>query len=131
MEEVWASIIDYNIVVILIFAIKNFKMSNNGSSQYSMLINQIDKRKAHLSTLINSGQLSKEDAIQALATPLYNANDFENDKAYLLKKFELTASEFENILGNPVQAHQNFKSDKQLWKRYFKLINILKFKFKS
>ncbi len=92
---------------------------------------KIDKRKAHLSTLINSGQLSKDDAIQALATPLYNANDFENDKAYLLKKFELTASEFENILGNPVQAHQNFKSDKQLWKRYFKLINILKFKFKS
>ena len=83
---------------------------------------KIDKRKAHLSTLICSGQISREEALKELQQPLYSASDLQSDKEYVIKKFELTEAEFDEIMRLPVRKHQDFKMDKHLKASYMSLL---------
>ncbi len=83
---------------------------------------KIDKRKAHLSTLICSGQLTREEALKELEQPLYNENDLKQDKEYVLKKFGLSSSAFEGIMQAPPRQHQEFKSDTDLKEKYMNLL---------
>ncbi|MCG7856217.1 N-acetyl sugar amidotransferase [Flavihumibacter sediminis] len=82
----------------------------------------IDKRKAHLSTLICSGQISKEQALRELDLPLYDPKDFESDLEFVLKKFGLTEEEFNSIMHLPIRKHEEFKSDTLLKERYMKFL---------
>ena len=82
----------------------------------------IDKRKAHLSTLICSGQMTKEEALQEIEKPLYDAAQLKSDKEYVMKKFGLSPGEFEKIMQLPVQQHSAFKSDKLLKQRYMNML---------
>jgi N-acetyl sugar amidotransferase len=83
----------------------------------------IDKRKAHLSTLICAGQMTKEEALKELELPIYPAAELEQDKEYVLKKFGLSEKEFEEIMKLPVKRHEDFKSDAHLKRGY---MNFLK-----
>jgi len=70
----------------------------------------IDKRKAHLSTLINSGQLTREAAMAEMAKPLYTPEKLEEDIEYVSKKFGLTKQEFEAIMQMPIKPHTYYPS---------------------
>ncbi|TRX50250.1 N-acetyl sugar amidotransferase [Fulvivirga sp. M361] len=82
----------------------------------------IDKRKAHLSTLICSGQMTRAEALDELKKPLYDQQQLEEDKEYVLKKFELSEVEFEDIMKTPPRPHSDFKSDIPLKKKYMELL---------
>ena len=47
----------------------------------------IDKRKAHLSDLIFSGQMSREDAFCELQKPICDVDQIEQDREFVIKKF--------------------------------------------
>jgi N-acetyl sugar amidotransferase len=83
---------------------------------------KIDKRKAHLSTLICSGQITKEQALHELAQPLYAAADLNQDKEYVLKKLGLSEQEFETIMKTPPRRHEDFKTDAHLKEGYMNLL---------
>jgi N-acetyl sugar amidotransferase len=83
---------------------------------------KIDKRKAHLSTLICSGQLTREEALKELAQPLYPAQELKQDKEYVLKKFGLREDEFESIMQTPPRKHEEFKTDTHLKQGYMRLL---------
>ncbi len=89
----------------------------------------VDKRLAHLSNLICSGQLNKDKAYQELKKPLYEEQELENEKAYVLKKLGLSKTQFEELMNEPTRKHQNFKTEIELWNVYFKILKILKLKF--
>jgi N-acetyl sugar amidotransferase len=82
----------------------------------------IDKRKAHLSTLICSGQMTREEALAELEKPLYEPKALAADKEYVLKKFGLSEAEFEKIMKLPVRRHQDFKTDKRQKEAYMNLL---------
>lgn len=82
----------------------------------------IDKRKAHLSTLICSGQMTKKEALAELEQPLYQANDLKQDKEYVLKKFGLTEAEFDAIMKAVPRKHQDFKTDTRIKEKYMRLL---------
>lgn len=83
---------------------------------------KIDKRKAHLSTLICSGQITKSEALQELELPLYGDSELQQDKEYVLKKFGLSQAAFDEIMQLPVQRHEDFKTDKHLKEGYMNLL---------
>lgn len=83
---------------------------------------RIDKRKAHLSTLICSGQMSREEALAELEQPLYNPMELKADKEYVEKKLGLSEEEFEKIMQLPVKRHQDYKSDRKLKDSYMNLL---------
>jgi N-acetyl sugar amidotransferase len=82
----------------------------------------IDKRKAHLSTLICSGQLSREQALAELQQPLYEAHALKDDKEYVLKKFGLSEAGFDAIMSAPRRDHHEFKTDLALKEGYMNLL---------
>jgi N-acetyl sugar amidotransferase len=92
---------------------------------------KIDKRKAHLSTLICSGQISKDEAYKELEKPLYTDAQLREEKEYVLKKLRLTEEEFDCMMKEPVRSHSDFKTEKPLWNAYFKVVKVLKFDFES
>jgi N-acetyl sugar amidotransferase len=83
---------------------------------------KIDKRKAHYSTLICSGQMIRQEALQLLEEPLYNPQELAADKEYVLKKFGLSAEEFDRIMQLPPRLHEEFKMDKHLKESYMNLL---------
>lgn len=83
---------------------------------------KIDKRKAHLSTLICSGQMTKAQALHELMQPLYDPKELANDKEYVLKKFGLTPAAFEAIMQAAPRAHQEFKTDAHLKQGYMNFL---------
>lgn len=72
---------------------------------------KVDKRKAHLSTLICSGQITKEQALEELKTPICDAEQLLIDKDFVLKKLGLTTNEFEKLMQLPPRQHTDFETE--------------------
>jgi N-acetyl sugar amidotransferase len=79
---------------------------------------RIDKRKAHLSNLIYSGQITKEIALQKLDQPIYPASLMKEDKEYIIKKFGLTEPQFEEIMRQPRREHADYPTVKGFYDMY-------------
>jgi N-acetyl sugar amidotransferase len=78
----------------------------------------IDKRKAHLSNRICSGQITKEEALSELEQPMYNPELLETDKEFVLKKLGFSEEEFENYINRPRREHTEFKTEQSLYNTY-------------
>jgi N-acetyl sugar amidotransferase len=69
-----------------------------------------DKRRAHLSSLICSGAITREQALEELNLPLYDADRLRIDLKYLCNKFEIKTDEFKKILDSPVKSFWDYPS---------------------
>ena len=85
----------------------------------------IDKRKAHLSNLIFSGQISKQEALIELQKPIYELQQLRSDYEFVIKKFNLTEDEFENLLEKKRKEHSDYEINMGLYKKYA-FLKILK-----
>ena len=85
---------------------------------------KIDKRISHLSTLICSGQLTKEEAKHEINKEIYNPNLLIEDRAFFIKKLNLTETEFNDIMSLPIKRHTDYKSYINLYNKigFFKKI---------
>jgi N-acetyl sugar amidotransferase len=81
----------------------------------------IDKRRAHTSTLIVSGQISRNEALQTLQAPLIDDAILKQDKIFVPKKLGITPQQFDEIMSLPAKSHYDYKTDKQLRSLIFKL----------
>lgn len=70
----------------------------------------LDKRRPHLSSLILSGQTTRDEALDELAKPLYDEAELAADKEYFAKKLRLSPAEFEELLTAPKHEHTEFKN---------------------
>jgi len=86
----------------------------------------IDKRKAHLSNIIASGQITKEEALRELENPPIPQDLANEDKIYVAKKLGFTDDEFENILNLPNIRHELYGTEEKLKARLFKFFKIVK-----
>jgi N-acetyl sugar amidotransferase len=69
-----------------------------------------DKRKSHLSSLICSGQISREHAERELLEPPYDEELQRADTEYVIKKLGLTADGFRAIMNGPRRTFHDFPS---------------------
>lgn len=67
-----------------------------------------DKRKSHFSSLICSGQMSRDKALEDLKTEPYPIEMQEEDKAYVIKKFGITENDFEVIMNSPKKSYWDY-----------------------
>jgi len=79
---------------------------------------KIDKRKAHLSDLIFSSQITKEQALAELETAIYDPEVFKADYMFVLKKLGLTKDDFNAIMKLPVRSHYEFDYEKPIDQHY-------------
>ena len=73
---------------------------------------QVDKRKAHLSDLVLSGQMSRDEALAKLRVPYYTEAEFQTDYDFVVRKFALTREQFEELLSRPPVPHEAFPMDR-------------------
>lgn len=88
----------------------------------------IDKRKGHLSDLIYSGQLSREDAIEEIKKEVYPSHLFNDDLVFVKKKFSLSDIDFQAIMNTPRRSYKEFKNIDSKIMLLKKFVNYLRFK---
>lgn len=71
----------------------------------------VDKRKAHLSDLVLSGQITRDEAIARLEEPYYTDEELREDYDFVIRKFGLTAAGFEELMSLPPVPHESFPQD--------------------
>ena len=71
----------------------------------------IDKRRAHLSSLVCSGQISREEALAEIAKPPYTPEKLEEDLEYVSKKLGFKREEFEALMQEPPRSHLDYPSE--------------------
>ena len=86
----------------------------------------IDKRKLHYSTLICSGQMSIEKALELLRMSTYdNQLLLKEDEEYVLKKLGFSPKEFEEYLNSPPVSHDYYPSSEWSYNKLAILYNKL------
>ncbi|MCZ4323455.1 N-acetyl sugar amidotransferase [Pseudomonas anguilliseptica] len=83
----------------------------------------MDKRRPHLSSLIVSGQMTRDEAIVKLAEPLYDLQELEIDIAYLCKKLRISRAEFDELMREPNRHYTDFEN----WDSRYKLLKKAQF----
>jgi N-acetyl sugar amidotransferase len=78
-----------------------------------------DKRKMHLSSLICSGETTRDEALRDLNNDTYPHKLQEEDREYVIKKFEITPAEFEEIMNMPKKSYWDFHSYGHIEKNFF------------
>ena len=85
----------------------------------------IDKRKAHYSNLIASGQITKEEAVQLMKEPLYKTS-IEEDRNLIMERFDLNENTLHTLLTAPIRNHEDFRTEKKSKALYHNMKSFLK-----
>lgn len=84
-----------------------------------------DKRLAHLSTLICSGQITRDEALLELKKEVYPPDLLAADKEYVYKKLGMKAEEFQAIIDAPAKHYTDYPNDEKrlkfIYSIYYKL----------
>lgn len=78
----------------------------------------IDKRKAHVSNLICSGQMTREEALEEMKAPIYDPKQLAIDKEFVLKKLNMSVAEFDDYIKAPRIEHTAYDHRMPVDKRY-------------
>lgn len=70
----------------------------------------VDKRTSHLSSLIVSDQMTRDEALAEYEKPPYDKQKMEEDLTFVLNKLNIERSEFDRILKQPPKKHTDYKT---------------------
>ena len=76
-----------------------------------------DKRRAHYSSLIVSGQMTREEALARLTEPPYDPSAMDSDRSFIAKKLGLTEEAFAELCAAPPRRHADFPNQQALLER--------------
>jgi N-acetyl sugar amidotransferase len=79
---------------------------------------QIDYRRATLSSQICAGEITREEALEILKRPPFDAARVPQEKVYVAKKFGITLEEMDAILAAPPRTHRAYPNNE----RYLELL---------
>ncbi len=89
----------------------------------------VDKRKLHLSNLVITGQMQREEAIKNLEGSPYPSIDIQkSDIEYFLKKMNWSKSDLDDYINRAPVSHLVYKSELPMWNILKKTYNFIKFK---
>lgn len=73
-----------------------------------------DKRRLHLSSLIVSGQLVREQALVELSTPIIDPKTEKFDMRFVAKKLGISLQELEGFVEQPLESHSIAAGDARI-----------------
>src|SRR5438309_2041423 len=72
----------------------------------------VDKRKPHLSSLIMTGEMTREEALQRASGIAYpSEKDMEADRLYFIKKMGWSEEKFRDYMSRPEKPHTDYPSE--------------------
>jgi aminotransferase len=85
------------------------------------------KRRAHLSGLVVTGQITRDHALELMKEPLYPSPiDQQNDIEYFAKKIGISMDEFHTLMEGPKGRHEDYPSEHTLNQRFDKISAFLR-----
>jgi len=135
----WLSILDYldyNKFEAKKIIQKELNWKDYGGKHYESIITKFwqgyilptkfgfDKRRAHLSSLIVAGQISREQALEELKLPAYPPEDIEKDIKFFCEKLGISLEEFEIIMKTPAKTFWDYPSYEKSW--YYKVLKAMR-----
>ena len=69
-----------------------------------------DKRRAHFSSLVLTGQLSREEALEKISRKAYDEETVAQDFEYIATKLGLTVAELKEIMAGENKSYRDYKS---------------------
>lgn len=88
----------------------------------------IDKRKAYLSALIFSSQLTREQALKELEQEIYPADLFQEDIEFVQKKLDLLPEQFQKLMELPAKTYRDYPNSAMYFDTLKKIYNKLRSK---
>lgn len=70
-----------------------------------------DKRRAHFSSLILTGQMSRDEALAKIAKPAYDEETVAQDFEYIATKLGLSVQQLRDLLDGPKKSYKDYKND--------------------
>ncbi len=70
-----------------------------------------DKRRAHFSSLILTGQLGRDEALAKIAVPAYDPDTIAEDFEYIATKLGITVDELRSYHEGPKKTFRDYKND--------------------
>ncbi len=80
-----------------------------------------DKRLAHLSSLILSEQLTRDEALQQMESTNYPEDLRKQDHEFIAKKLGVTTTELEEIFARPNVDYSEYPNAKGYWDLVLKI----------
>lgn len=85
-----------------------------------------EKKRAHLASLVVSGQMTRDDALIEMSRPALTEQEMQEDKEYVSKKLGLSIAMFDELLTLPPRDYRDFPSNHYLLKLKDTLAPILR-----
>ncbi len=85
-----------------------------------------DKRRAHLSSLVISGSLSREKALIEFKKEHYPQILAKEDLEYVAKKLDITPDEFRNLIEQENKDYTDYQNNENLFKFGFRIRDMIK-----
>jgi hypothetical protein len=84
-----------------------------------------DKRRVHFSSLILTGQLTRDEALERLKHPPYDERIALEDMDYVAKKIGMTKEAFQLLMAEPNKSYKDYKSSAWLSMTAIKIARML------
>jgi N-acetyl sugar amidotransferase len=69
-----------------------------------------DKRRAHFSSLILTGQLTRAQALERIAKPAYAEDTIADDFEYIATKLDLSVAELKALMAGPNKSYRDYSN---------------------
>lgn len=74
-----------------------------------------DTRKVQFSSLILTGQMTREQALEELKKPDYDANEIQHEFEYVADKLDMTVEELQECFKLPKKTYQDYKNEEFIY----------------
>jgi N-acetyl sugar amidotransferase len=85
-----------------------------------------DKRRPHYSTLVMAGDMSRDEAMEAMGKDPYAGGDLEHDRDYVLRKLRITKEELDRMIAAPNRRHEDYASNARVFHGMARARNLFK-----
>jgi N-acetyl sugar amidotransferase len=84
-----------------------------------------DTRKVQFSSLILTGQMTREDALKELEKPAYNPETIDQDFEFIANKLGISKDELKSYLEMPKKTFKDYKSQENIYNMGAKVMRFL------
>ena len=84
-----------------------------------------DTRKVQYSSLILTGQMKREDALEKLKTPAYDPKTINQDFEYVATKLGISVEELQGFMDAPNKTYKDYKSQEYIYNVGAKVMRLL------
>ena len=74
-----------------------------------------DTRKVQFSSLIVTGQMTREDALNQLSKPAYDKENIKHEFEYIASKLDMTVKELQQCMDAPKKTYKDYKSQQYIY----------------